>query len=116
MNNIYKKMIAYFESIFIKTKTRLENVKDFPVKNGIYILKENENVVYIGKAKDQTIKERCEQYTRIGDTGNTVVKNIMKIEGLSKEESQKKANKFILNYMIVEDFSNEHFDMETCLI
>ncbi|TBV87400.1 hypothetical protein [Lysinibacillus sp. OL1] len=84
------------------------------LRNGIYIIKENENVVYVGKATSRIFLERFAGHfdTRKGGGFNNLLKTIAKSKGnTDSDEDLKNVWRTVLNFKIVcvaLDPSREH--------
>ena len=76
------------DSIDALTNENLSRKRNFEFQ-GIYILCDGDEVVYVGSAYARTIHERLLQYTHDpeNDTGNTLVKDIMDFYIKTKEEA-----------------------------
>ena len=60
-----------------------KNIDSFPKKTGLYFIVLDDEVLYIGKADKQTIKERCNQYIN-NSSGGTLRKKIESIKLVMK--------------------------------
>lgn len=63
-----------------------DNVFDFPTEYGLYFILLGEEVLYIGKADKQTIKDRCNQYIN-NSSGGTLRKKIESVQLCTSEEA-----------------------------
>lgn len=88
---------------------------------GVYILCDNNKIVYVGSSYARTIKQRLKQYTSKKDTGNTLAKRVAKelsyskkINGKSKEnilEAIEKIKKFSIYAIKYQDLEYQLIDL-----
>ena len=56
---------------------------------GIYLIYDAEDLIYVGSSYVQTLKERLNQYTGISKTGNTLARAIERTRNIDRTEALK---------------------------
>jgi excinuclease UvrABC nuclease subunit len=89
--------------------------------SGVYILyneNQEDEIVYIGSSYSRKIKKRLAQYTQPNDSGNSLLKRILKVDYNCdiKSASQTKINQAIEYIKSLRIIAIPHSDLETSLI
>lgn len=78
------------EEVLIKCNAKkFSKISDFPKEIGVYIVYENNEVVYVGASYSdtRTIYKRCKQYIGKSDTGATLRKKVQRINQLTASQA-----------------------------
>jgi hypothetical protein len=57
--------------------------------NGIYLIYDKEDLIYVGSSYVQSLKDRLNQYTGTSKTGNTLARALERTRGIDRTEALK---------------------------
>ena len=87
--NLINVRITVEEELIKCNAVRFSKISDFPKERGIYIVYENNEVVYVGASYSdtRTIYKRCRQYIGKSDTGATLRKKVQRINQFTASQA-----------------------------